>query len=312
MQHKALPFMVKAVDAATGVVQGFAAIIGNEDDGGDVIMPGAFLKTIQERHEASITARGQSRIKMGWQHGLDHPMGVTTSIREVGAADLPPALAAMGAKGGLYVEGKVSLTATNLERLQLIQDGVVDELSIGYDAIQESWTFSQTANGRKNVRQLKELRLYEWSPVTIAMNPLASVTGVKNQEGNAPMELKEVTIQELKATSYDVWGDQLPGLVLHLTKGWDTTGGLVTAADAPPWIRGKAGAVLSKVNREKLSSLRDALDEILKTATREAGDEDEDEKTPPRNDEDEKAAIRLRLAESKALELKARDLEPVS
>ena len=31
------------------VVTGFAAVVGNVDDGGDVLLPGAFAKTLAER-----------------------------------------------------------------------------------------------------------------------------------------------------------------------------------------------------------------------------------------------------------------------
>ena len=40
-------FVTKADDA--GVVEAIVAVMGNVDDGGDVIHPGSFVKTISER-----------------------------------------------------------------------------------------------------------------------------------------------------------------------------------------------------------------------------------------------------------------------
>ena len=51
------------------------------------------------------------------------------------------------------------------------KDGVITEMSICYDTITEGW--------EKGIRHLRELRLWDASPVTFAANPEASITGVK-------------------------------------------------------------------------------------------------------------------------------------
>ena len=93
MEHKSVPFSLKqGADALlSGLVEGYAAVFGNVDDGNDLIDPGAFTKTIGENG---------ARIKMGWQH--QGPFGVTTYIAEVGRDSLPPAVLqrAPGAAGG--------------------------------------------------------------------------------------------------------------------------------------------------------------------------------------------------------------------
>ena len=94
MERKTLPFSLKQEPDAllAGVVEGYAAVFGNVDDGNDLNDPGAFTKTITENG---------GRIKMGWQHAA--PFGVTTYIAEVGRDSLPPAVLqrAPGAAGGL-------------------------------------------------------------------------------------------------------------------------------------------------------------------------------------------------------------------
>ena len=61
MERKTLPFSLKQEPDSllAGVVEGYAAVFGNVDDGNDLIDPGAFAKTITENG---------GRIKMGWHH----------------------------------------------------------------------------------------------------------------------------------------------------------------------------------------------------------------------------------------------------
>ena len=168
MERKTLPFSLKQEPGSllSGVVEGYAAVFGNVDGGNDLIDPGAFTKTISENG---------GRIKMGWQHAA--PFGVTTYIAEVGRDSLPPAVLqrAPGAAGGLYVRGQADMTAEDGDRLKRLASGSVDELSIGYEAVKA--TFEQ--DGERYIRRLKEVRLFEWSPVWVAMNPAAVITGVK-------------------------------------------------------------------------------------------------------------------------------------
>ncbi len=118
-------------------------------------MPGAFAKTLSERF---------GRVKVCWQHDWKAPIGKPLEIRED--------------EHGLHVKAMISDTAVGRDVRTLMKDGVVSELSIGYDVIQDAW---RDDNG-KSVRLLKELRLYEISPVTMAANPMAIITGVKAED----------------------------------------------------------------------------------------------------------------------------------
>ena len=223
MERKTLPFSLKQEPDAliAGVVEGYAAVFGNVDDGNDLIDPGAFTKTITENG---------GRIKMGWQHAA--PFGVTTYIAEVGRDSLPPAVLqrAPGAAGGLYVRGQADMTAEDGDRLKRLASGSVDELSIGYEAVKA--TFEQ--DGERYIRRLKEVRLFEWSPVWVAMNPAAVITGVKAGER---------TDGPANASETDSYG-QLMALLVELKEG-----------------RVLSGASVSKVDGA-LSALRDAIEAL--------------------------------------------------
>lgn len=155
MEHKTFPFEVMAADPKTGIFEGYASTFNNIDDGGDVVLPGAFKKTLAER---------MGRVKVCWQHDWKQPIGKPVEMRED--------------EHGLYVKALISDTSLGRDVRTLMKDGVVNELSIGYDVIKDSW--NEVAG--QPVRALHEIRLYEFSPVTFAMNPAALVTGVKQEQ----------------------------------------------------------------------------------------------------------------------------------
>jgi uncharacterized protein len=76
---------------------------------------------------------------------------------------------------GLEVVAKISPTERGQECLTLMRDGVIDELSIGFDPVVAEDV--QQADGSM-VRHLKEVRLWEISLVTFAADTLAKVTEV--------------------------------------------------------------------------------------------------------------------------------------
>lgn len=123
----------------------------------EVIVPGAFAKTIGER---------ASRIKFLAQHRRDeNPLGVFTAMREDSA--------------GLYVEARVSKTAAGDDVLELVRDGALDGWSIGFSPIREQWSSDRSQ------RQLHEVRLAEVSLVTFPAYDDARVVGVR-ADGTLP------------------------------------------------------------------------------------------------------------------------------
>jgi phage head maturation protease len=77
---------------------------------------------------------------------------------------------------GLYVEGYISKTRLGDEALELMMDGVVDQMSIGFSIP----TGKSEYSGQDDARIIREVKLYEFSPVTFPMNENAYITGVKS------------------------------------------------------------------------------------------------------------------------------------
>ena len=69
---------VKDVDAKQGIVTGYFSVFGNKDSDGDVIVPGAFKKTLMENGPES---EGK-RIKHLLQHDVDRPLSKPNVLKE--------------------------------------------------------------------------------------------------------------------------------------------------------------------------------------------------------------------------------------
>lgn len=132
------------------VVEGYASLFGQRDQGGDTVQAGAYGASLK-----ALSAQGR-RVKMLWQHDPGQPIGVWEEVRE-------------DAKG-LYVKGRI---LTEVERgreaAALLSAGAIDGLSIGYRTL-------RAERDAKGQRLLAEVELWEVSLVTFPMLPEARVS----------------------------------------------------------------------------------------------------------------------------------------
>jgi HK97 family phage prohead protease len=152
MERKAFATEFK-VSGDGSTVEGYASTFGNVDAVGDIVMPGAYKRTLNNN---------MTRIKVLRDH--EQPIGRP--------------IEAMEDSKGLYTRSHISDTQLGNETLTLLRDGVLDRMSIGYEPVAKD--FGQHEG--KQVRFLKEIKLYEWSIVTFPANDAAAVTGVKALE----------------------------------------------------------------------------------------------------------------------------------
>lgn len=129
------------IDTTSNVVEGYFSIFGNVDSDGDMIMPGAFTKTLMENG---------SRIKHLWQHDPRYPISKPQLQEDA---------------RGLKFKSVISDTTAGRDAMRLYMDGVIDEHSIGYNTIK--------AAQKSNYNEMTELRLWEGSSVTWGANDLA-------------------------------------------------------------------------------------------------------------------------------------------
>lgn len=140
------PESIKDIDVKTGTVTGYFSIFGNIDSDEDMIMPGAFAKTLSENYR---------RVKHLYQHDPWKPMAGTKKSNLVVKED----------SKGLYFESTISQTSYGKDVILLYADGVIDEHSVGFQTIK--------SNDREKYRELTELKLWEGSTVTWGANDQA-------------------------------------------------------------------------------------------------------------------------------------------
>lgn len=152
--NKSFPFEIKTI-SESGAFTGYASVFGNEDLWGDIVVAGAFSKSIAEKKPAML-----------WQHNSDEPIGVWAVIKEDDK--------------GLYVEGQLLIdgVAKAKEAHELLAARAISGLSIGYRAV--SWEWRKKDDSKDEVRLLKEIDLWEISLVTFPANTEARVGDVKD------------------------------------------------------------------------------------------------------------------------------------
>ena len=130
-------------------VSGYVSTYRTVDLGNDVVMPGAFDKSLSDGHKIRFLAH----------HRPDQVLGVPDSLKSD--------------KKGLFGQFRISRTQLGEETYQLLKDGALDSFSIGY--IPRDYDYAESGD----VRQLKDVELIECSVVSMPVNPDAVVTAVK-------------------------------------------------------------------------------------------------------------------------------------
>lgn len=183
MWRRTIPFQIKAL--SKGEFEGYGSTFGNVDLGGDVIVHGAFSKGLQAH------AENGTQVKMLWNHRMsDLPIGVWTHIKED--------------EKGLWVKGQLADTTMGNDIRALMQLGAIDSMSIGFTVPEGGMDFE-----RGGIRLIKEIDLWEVSPVNFPMNPKAVIEGVKSQY-DGPRQLERAlrqrySVDESKRIVHDVF-----------------------------------------------------------------------------------------------------------
>jgi uncharacterized protein len=170
-ERKAFVFEYKFVDEAAAPGEGYGSVFNNEDDGGDLILPGAFAGAIA-RHQAKSTMP-----KMLLNHGS---MGGGLFGGNDPLADLPIGKwqALSEDSHGLASKGRlINLDTESGKRIYgAMKEGELDGQSIGY-RVGEFTRGTKPNEPRRTIKTIKELP--EISLVTFPMNDLARNTAVK-------------------------------------------------------------------------------------------------------------------------------------
>jgi len=167
IEFKAIPGQFN-IDEAQGIVECFVAGIGNKDSVGDVLVSGAFTKSLTRR-----------KPRVVWGHNWNDPIGKVIEIYEVAPGDrrLPMKMLNAGI-GGLYARVQFNLNSEKGREAfaNVAFFGQEQEWSIGYKTLDSIFDPNIQAN------ILKEVELYEVSPVLHGANQLTGTISVKSDE----------------------------------------------------------------------------------------------------------------------------------
>lgn len=166
-QRLDIPLKIKSL-TDTGEFEGYGSVFGVEDSYSDVVVKGAFQKSL-----SSWAEKGRLPSLL-WQHKMSEPIGIYTEMKED--------------DHGLYVKGRLLIDDDPLAKRAYAhaKAGSLGGLSIGY--ILKDWEYDSS----KGVYLLKEIDLWEVSLVTMPANDEARISEVKSllEKGETPSPTK--------------------------------------------------------------------------------------------------------------------------
>lgn len=164
LTYKAHSPEVKDVDVSGRTVTGYFSKFGTVDADGDMIVKGAFTKTIQENG-----SMGKNRIVHLYQHDVNKVLGKPHVLKEDDY--------------GLYFETKFADVSYAKDVLKLYEAGVINEHSIGFQIVK--------GDTQEGYYQINEVKLYEGSTVTFGANEDTPFLGFKGQFDKANGYIKK-------------------------------------------------------------------------------------------------------------------------
>lgn len=182
----AFEFEVKEdkADSSKGIIEGYGSVFGNIDWHNDIVVPGAFRKSLQKRMPALLL-----------HHNMRDPAGIWTDAYEDDK--------------GLFMRGALNMEVQKArEAFYLAKQGALKGLSIGFVTVTDEIV--------KGVRHIKEVDLLEVSMVTFPANERANLTGTKGEPPATEREF-EAALREL-----GYGRGQAKAIVAHGFKGFQS------------------------------------------------------------------------------------------
>lgn len=161
-EFKSVDMSFKDIDTSKGIVVGYFSCFNTKDADGDIILPGAYTKSIKERGPKSA----KPRIK----HLLDHDKKKAVAVIQ----DL------MEDEVGLRYESKAGTHDLGQDWLKMCESGIITEHSVGFETIKEN-------KGKDGNNYMSELLLWEGS----------SLQAWGANENTPIVGLKEMKVEEL-------------------------------------------------------------------------------------------------------------------
>lgn len=169
---KSIDAEVKDLDVKQGIVTGYFASFGNIDSDGDMIVPGAFTKTVKENGPSSA----KQRILHLYQHDTTKPVSKPNILQED--------------QKGLFFESKIATTSVGSDLLKMYEMGIITEHSIGFKTIKDQ--------KREGYNEISEVKLWEGSSVTWGANSDTPVVGLKSLNKDTAIDKLDLFIKAFR------------------------------------------------------------------------------------------------------------------
>jgi HK97 family phage prohead protease len=168
----------KDADSKKGIVTGYFAAFGNKDSDGDIIVKGAFKRTIDHNGPNS----NKPRIKHLMNHDATKPLGKLMVLAED--------------EKGLYYESQVGTHALGVDFVKMVDSGLISEHSIGFKTLNE--------DRKSDANHLLEIQLWEGSSLSgWGANSETPLTGMKSEEmAQAAVNRIELITKALRDGTY--------------------------------------------------------------------------------------------------------------
>jgi HK97 family phage prohead protease len=153
--YKRMTQDVKDVDAKKGIVTGYFSAFNIKDSDGDIIVPGAFQKSLNEWFP-------KGRIKHLLNHDPRQPLGKIMELKEDSY--------------GLYYESQIGTHNLGRDFIKMVESDLVKEHSIGFNV--------KGSRKGKDATELYDVVLYEGSSLTSwGANEYTPMLGLKSMSG---------------------------------------------------------------------------------------------------------------------------------
>ena len=160
--YKSFEANVKDVDSKKGEVSGYFSAFGMVDSDGDIMMPGAFKRSIQD-----WGPEAKGRVKHLLNHDPSQPLGKIVELKEDSY--------------GLYYRSQVGTHRLGQDFIKMVESGLIGEHSIGFRTLREQK--SDSAN------EIHEVMLFEGSSLTAwGANEYTPILGIKSLEQSAKIQ----------------------------------------------------------------------------------------------------------------------------
>lgn len=151
--------------------EGYASVFNNVDYDEDVILKGAFTKSLKKFND-------KKKMPLLWQHNMKQPIGVAETLKET--------------EKGLYIIGKLPKSGfVESDVIPQVKIGSVGEMSIGF--------FVKDSEVKNGIRYIKEVDIFETSLVTIAANNQATIDSFKSANLGLPLAPRDTQWDGSKA-----------------------------------------------------------------------------------------------------------------